>query len=238
MDLSQIGRNIKQIGAFTTFKDVAFRGLNRVVFFKVLKGVKIDMVNPDFLKCDAKYRGLFFDEALLRELGKNPENELPARFLDRALAAGEECYGFLDGDTLASYGWYSNKPAEIERPDLGRFHPPGRLFLHFDDRYIYMYKGFTHLKYRGQRLHAVGMTRALEAYLARGYRGIVSYVEWNNFSSLKSCYRMGYSDFGNIYAAGALQNYFFYSDTGCEPYGFRLERQAPSGTGEQVAAAV
>ena len=51
----------------------------------------------------------------------------------------------------------------------------------------------------GNASHAVGMTRALDEYLARGSKGILSYVEWNNFASLKSCYRMGYADFGKIY---------------------------------------
>jgi hypothetical protein len=32
-----------------------------------------------------------------------------------------------------------------------------------------MYKGFTLKRYRGQRLHAIGMTRALEHYLSRGF---------------------------------------------------------------------
>jgi hypothetical protein len=36
-----------------------------------------------------------------------------------------------------------------------------------------MYNGFTHVKHRGKRLHAVGMTRALESYLVRGNKGIL-----------------------------------------------------------------
>ncbi|SPF45631.1 Acetyltransferase (GNAT) family (fragment) [Candidatus Sulfopaludibacter sp. SbA4] len=60
------------------------------------------------------------------------------------------------------------------------------MVLHFDDRDIYMYKGFTHVKSRGQRPHGFAVTRALEAYLAKECKGIPSYVAWNNFSSLKS----------------------------------------------------
>jgi hypothetical protein len=41
-------------------------------------------------------------------------------------------------------------------------------------------KGFTLPRYRGQRLHAIGMTRALCHYLAKGRRGIVCYVESTN----------------------------------------------------------
>ena len=151
---------------------------------------------------------------MLREFAKNPDYELSGSFLDQALAKGDECYGFLDGEALAAYGWYSNKPTETEWPGL---------VLTFNDQYIYMYKGFTHVNYRGQRLHAIGMLRALEAYLARGHRGIVSYVEWNNFSSLRSCYRMGYADFGNVYATRVFNHYFVHSDAGCKRCEFGLE---------------
>ena len=53
-------------------------------------------------------------------------------------------------------------------------------------------------------------------------------MEWNNFASLKSCYRIGYADFGNLYVAGALNRYFLHAGAGCEPYGFRLERIKPT----------
>jgi hypothetical protein len=100
---------------------------------------------------------------------------------------------------------------------------PG-LLLHFNPEYVYMYKGFTHPSHRGQRLHAVGMTRALAAFLERGSRGIVSYVEHNNFDSLKSCYRMGYVDFGTIYLGGVANHCVFFSNAGCATMGFRLEQ--------------
>ena len=215
MDLIEFNRNIKQFGAVNALEDVALRALNRGFFFKILKGIKIDAVHPDYLKCDEKYRGLFLNEVTLREFAERPDYDLSKSFLSEALAKGDECYGFLNGGELASYGWYSNKPTAIDPPDL---------VLHFNDQFIYMYKGFTHVNYRGQRLHAIGMTQALEAYLARGYKGIVSYVEWNNFGSLKSCYRMGYQDYGNIYAVRLFDRYFLHSNAGCRPYGFRLER--------------
>jgi L-amino acid N-acyltransferase YncA len=98
-----------------------------------------------------------------------------------------------------------------------------------------MYKGYTHTRHRGRRLHAVGMTRALESYLARGYKGFVSYVEASNFSSLKSCYRMGYVNFGTIVALRVFNRYFLYANKGCRRYGFRLvEREA----GDRQAAIV
>ena len=157
---------------------------------------------------------MFMSESMLMELVEQPEYELSKRFLNHALSNGDECYGFFYGSVLAAYSWYSNKATQIN---------PADLVLHFDDAYIYMYKGFTHPNYRGQRLYATGMTRALEPYLAQGYKGMLCYVESNNFASLKSCYRMGYADFGNLYVARLFNRYWLHSDPGCRRYGFELE---------------
>jgi hypothetical protein len=88
-----------------------------------------------------------------------------------------------------------------------------------------MYKGFTDSRYRGQRLHAIGMTRALEHYLSKGFGGIVSYVESTNFDSLKSCFRMGYRVFGSIYVVRIFGRDFAFSSPGCRRFDFRVERK-------------
>src|SRR5258708_4816483 len=191
MRLKQIVENAERFGAGKAFQDLALRGLNVAVPARILKAIKIEAVHPEFLQYDQPYQGEFLSQALLTEVIRDrPEYEMSESVLREAFAKGVERCEFLDDPVLAAYGWYSNKPTAI--------HPP-QLTLHFDNRYIYMYKGFTHVKYRGQRLHAIAMTRALEAFLAKGHKGIVSYVEWNNFSSLKSSYRMGYAYICNMY---------------------------------------
>jgi Acetyltransferase (GNAT) family len=225
MRLNEIVEEFNRFGAVRTILDLALRGVNLFVPVNVLKGIRIEAVNPEFLKCDKPYRGEFLSHARLTELTRdNPQYEITEEFLRQAFAKGDECYGFLDGEVLAAYGWYSNGPTEISIPGM---------MLHFDPHYIYMYKGFTHKNYRGQRLHAIAMTRALEAYLSKGYQGIVSYVEWNNFSSLKSCYRMGYVDFGNLYLARVFGRYFTGAGRGCGRYQFRLDYRGASSFMEQ-----
>ena len=117
-----------------------------------------------------------------------------------------------DGGALAAYGWYSTKPTAI---DSG-------LVLHFDPRYVYMYKGFTHPNYRGQRLHAVGIGMALNAYLADGSKGIVSYVEAANLSSLKSCYWLGYLNMGRIFVWDGFGGPRVYNDRRCRFWGMKV----------------
>ena len=85
-----------------------------------------------------------------------------------------------------------------------------------------MYKGFTDPRYRGQRLHAIGMTRAMRHYKNNGCKGLVSYVEARNFDSLKSCLRMGYRVFGSVYVTRIFGRYVALSSPGCRRFDFRL----------------
>jgi len=218
MNLKQVKRRIKDYGFTKTIRDLGLRAINRFMILKVLKVIKIERVNPDFLQCDERYRSLFLDRAALLEFSKNAEYDLSYPFVDTASKKGDECYAILDGSTMAAYGWYSSLPTAIDLPGLQ---------IHFDPRYIFMYKGFTHNGYRGQRLHAVGMTRALSVYLERGYKGIISDVEWNNFASLNSCYRMGYEGFGKAYVLGLGGRYFLASSPGCRQYAFGLQHETP-----------
>jgi hypothetical protein len=67
------------------------------------------------------------------------------------------------------------------------------------------------------------MTMALQAYLARGFRGLVSYVESNNFASLKSVVRMGYEIFGTIAVLKAFGVHCTRASAGCRARGVRIE---------------
>ena len=64
---------------------------------------------------------------------------------------------------------------------------------------------------------------ALQHYLSTGFRGLVSYVESNNFDSLKSVFRMGYAQFGSVYVVKLFGRYLTHSSRGCERLGFRVE---------------
>ena len=91
-----------------------------------------------------------------------------------------------------------------------------------------MYNGFTHPSFRGQRLHAVSMMAALRSYAREGLTGLVSYVVAPNFSSLKSCFRMGYVNFGYVAVTKLGGKFICRATPGCARYGFRVE-PAPRG---------
>jgi hypothetical protein len=211
--VTRLTRTVRQFGVMRTLYDLALRAVNRLVYFRVLKAVSIDTPDPQALERRPEYGYGFLSRALVLAFAVDPQYEMNERFLGEALANEDRCYGIVHGEALASYGWYSKKPTVALTDDLE---------LRFDPIYVYMYKGFTHEGYRGQRLHAAGMALALQEYRAEGSKGLVSYVESNNFSSLKSCYRMGYVTFGHVVVLRAGGRYFIGRSKGCRERGFEL----------------
>lgn len=217
----RIQSDAQSFGWSAAVKSSVLRFSRRIVDFHSLRCMVIKSVPPEVVATDARYECRFISIPELRKFAPDSAYELSDEFLDHAERKGDECYAILDGEKLASYGWYSHSSTKLE----------SGWRLRFDQRYIYMFKGFTLPAYRGQRLHAVGMGRALNAYVQRGRAGIVSYVEAQNLSSLKSCYRMGYADFGKVWLLGRRWSGV---SAGCTKYGFSVAR----GTSALVAAEV
>lgn len=210
--------SVAAVGLARTLHDLALRAANRILLIKIIRCMAVERAAETFLSCPEPYRAMFLDPIMLRSFSRDPANELAADFLDEALSKGDACLGILAGDTLAAYGWYACTPTRIDPPDL---------VLHHGERYVYMYKGFTHPGHRGRRLHAIGMTMALRHYLDRGFKGLVSYVESNNFKSLNSVSRMGYRIFGTLYVARILGIYLTHASAGCREHRFRIAPVVP-----------
>src|SRR5687767_7547621 len=138
-------------------------------------------------------------------------------FVRNAVRNGDACHAVREGATLVSSAWYSRRPTSIGTQGL---------VLHFAPGYVYMYKGLTCDAYRGQRLYAVGISRALAHYTAQGARGLVSYVEATNLAAMKAARRMGFRVFGSVYLIRLFGRHFAFSSPGCKAFGFRLEEKA------------
>ena len=216
--LQKIRRKLARHGLWNSLQQLVLRLLRSTLQFRVLRGVHLEQPDPAFLGCASRYTSGFQTVRTLRRFAVAPANELSHSFLREALRKGDACYALCEGPKLVSSGWYSTQPTTIE----------SGLVLHFAPGYVYMYKGLTREAYRGQRLYAVGVTRALEHYLAQGARGFVSYVDAANLDSLKSCVRMGYRVFGSIYVLSLFGRHFVFSSRGCRAFGFRLEVARPA----------
>jgi hypothetical protein len=193
--------------------------LNKIFYIRILKCIVISKVNEKFLILDSRFSHGFLEKTQLLNYVESAENQLTEGYLRAAFAQGDECYGITENGELASYGWYSSNPTLTDVQNMK---------FHFDPGYVYMYKGLTKSKYRGQRLHAIGMTWALKKYLERGCRGMVSYVDSTNFDSLKSCWRMGYEPVGSVLVIKLFGKCFSFSSPSCAKYKIRLTQDVSS----------
>lgn len=216
--LDRLRRKLDQLGPARTFHLALVRLLNRMSLFKILRGVLLLRVDPNFLECPARLTPGFLDEEQLRRLARDPANELDASFLNEALAKGDRCYGILRNGQLAAYGWYSLQPTRI--------HPP-ELLLEFGPGQVYAYKSLTLPEYRGRRLNAVGTNRALQCYQRLGRQGLVCYVDSHNMDSLKACRRLGFRRFGSIWLLRLAGRYAVFNSPGCARFDFRLKEAPP-----------
>ena len=143
-----------------------------------------------------KFAFRFLNADEVAAYARNPANDLDDQFVARAADGRNSCFAALDGDRIAAYGWYARDWIEGEHCDgFGLKMPP---------EVVYMYKGFTHPDYRGQRLHGAVMGLALKAFTESDVRALISTVEWTNDASLKSCARLGYRRIGVLARARFL----------------------------------
>ncbi len=239
MDWDEIRHTARIAGWLGVAYDLHYRVLNRITRYMVLQGkaVTMETVDPRFLAGPDRYRYGFLDEVELRRFALDPSNRLHRDFLDRALRKGDTCYAVRDGETLVSFGWYSNKPTHLNED----------LVIHFDPAWVYAYHAHTRDGYRGQRLNCVRIARAAEAYTLRGFRGAISYIEANNFRSMKSLHRVGSRDIGRVFVVGLPGRHFIRREAACREYGFDVKEAAgecsspapgegPGAPGEPLAA--
>jgi len=205
-------------GLGSALRAFALRAIQRVIDVKVLRALCISVVAPAFMELPVEMSADFLDDDTLRCMATEAKYDLTPEFLDEALSKGDECYAVVDGDQPVAYGWYARSPTPTS----------GGLRVQFDPAYVYMYKGLTLDAYRGRRLHAIGMTRALAAYQSRGYKGLVTYIEADNLTSLKSAHRMGYVDFGQIFVIRILGRYVTLRTPGCADFAFDVARTPAS----------
>ncbi len=211
--LAEFRRSAAAFGWRSAVGALALGIIKRRFGVRVLRAMYVSAVAPTFAVAGADVSADFLDRETLRRMTSDVHYDLTSDFLDEALAKGDECYAIVDGTKPAAYGWYAHTPTKLSDD----------LRLHFDPKYVYMYKGLTLEAYRGRRLHAIGMTGALAAYRAKGYKGLVTYVEADNLNSLKSSHRMGYVDFGRVFLMKLGGRHVILRTPGCAAFGVRVE---------------
>lgn len=214
MDWSLYRDNLARLGFLKTTHTVLHAIVNKLFFFKALQGMTLTMesLNKEYLELDSRFESRFLSSEELFAYVNDESFDMDRSFIESALARNDMCFGIIESGQLVSYGWYSTIPTPMSRD----------LQLYFDEKWTYMYKGYTKPSHRGLRLHALGMALALKAFTIKGAKGLISYVETYNYRSLRSCERMGYRNFGKIYIAQLFGKYRIFSQKQCVPYGFTV----------------
>ena len=208
------GRHVlTRYGLWTLCVSISYVVAKRLVGFRALRGMTLVPQDVDRTFLD-ELPGFTVRRATALEFARLPgasEFESQA-FYECAAQRGDWCWYVSEGDTIASYGWYATAPV-IAFDDT---------WIRFSSDFVYMHKGFTLPRYRGQKLHALGMARAAIEATERGRRGLISFVEAHNKASLRSVNRLGYRIFGTCFKLRLPGKTLTFRTRGCAPFGFGL----------------
>ncbi|MDH3591047.1 MAG: hypothetical protein OER88_04165 [Planctomycetota bacterium] len=189
----RLARHRKKFGFKAATAMVADRVLHKLVGFDVQRVIRleVDNISPR-IETPQDFECRFLSPAEVSAFARDPHNYIGGEFAMRAAVGFDLCFAAIHIATgrLAAYGWYALDCIEPE-------HNAGTA-LSYDRTMAYMYKGFTHPDFRGNRLHGVLMAGALRALCARGVRSLISTVHWTNLPSLRSCERLGYETIGSV----------------------------------------
>jgi hypothetical protein len=210
-----------RFGPRAAIADLAYRVLRRCgLQTYVVLVLQPETANPGALENPHGYHGEFLSEAQILTIGRDRPELFSADFAARAVAKGDRCYGIFAADQLISFSWYSQRPTAFDEIFV----------VEFDLAYVYMYKGYTLPNYRGQHLHALGKARALREFAAQGLKGLVSFAEANNHSSLRSALRLGKRAFGRIWYVRRGSDFRVFATPGCRTHGFVIRPATATGS--------
>jgi GNAT superfamily N-acetyltransferase len=226
MNLSKVTDYFRRHGLMRTLHRSGYRALSRAFGYMHMRciWIAIQDVRVETGVGDAQPRGRFLRMQELMQFASNgvgKRSGLTEAFVRQALDNEEKCFGIVDGDDLAAFTWYSERPPTYINNDW---------VIHFDPRCVYVYFVYTDPAYRGRCLLAHGLKDALEEYRRNGKERALAFVEACNYASLNAFYRMGYKDFGSIRVFKLFGKPFAFHDPGCEAFKFRAEANTtPSG---------
>jgi RimJ/RimL family protein N-acetyltransferase len=231
MNIHHLAEVTRRFGIKATAGHAALRAANSVAPVRVLRVLLLGMRSRVRQLAPRGYRvEPLGADALVTAVRERTDLDMDHRFVAAALARGDRCFGTLSGDTVTSYAWYSTRATPIG----------DGLWLEFAEEHAYMYKAFTVPEHRGRRLHGAGVSRALALYAASGYRGLVCYIDADNFASLRAHRRIGFRDIGTIVHVAVGDRIMIHASEGCHRHGVRLiargqEQTSPSGVETQRA---
>lgn len=206
----QINRYGYRKTAYDILLKVAYRTIKGQIFscFKL----PADEINKSTLTTPAlPYSFGFLELDQLLPLIKPEEMTMTHEFAKNGFTKGDRCFGVVDGDNLAHYSWYSISPT----------HVLDDLQFQFPTDKVYMFNAFTSQRYRGKKLYPLAVTQAVKSYINQGYKGALTIIAANNYSSISAVEQIGFSAIGKFYVSSFGGSYV-YPSSGCMNNGVSL----------------
>lgn len=185
----------RRFGARCAAKGFVYRVARRLCRLRIVHVLSMELAEltpPRSLPKEFEYRWLKADD--IRAHAADPANDLDSSLAERLEKENNYCFAAFDGSQLANYSWYAPDSIEPEHSfDAGLTYPPNTLYL---------YKAYTHPRYRGRRVHQSAVSRAAQFFAERGVSRLIALVEYANWASLTSHERLGCRNVGWILTAG------------------------------------
>lgn len=201
--------NFKKVYKYGGLKGLLFKifynTINKIIYFESIKtmSLKLKDIDPKYLsKIDKNFELKVLTPDEIIGFSENPNYQLSKEFVNLSIKNSDTCVAIISNNELASYGWYSKKPTAIS-DDFN---------INFSSDWVYMHRGYTNPKFRGNRLHAIGMAYATKYFSEKGFKGLISIVDSKNSSSLNSVVRLGYRLTGNFYLLAKFNRFISIHD--------------------------
>lgn len=215
MSWEQLKRDFYSVGTTGLLKDLFIRIVNLFTFFKVLHCLAIEetALHHEIKELHPAYTDRFLTQEEVETFLQDEVTRMPEYVVELGMNKLDDCLGLLDNGRLINYCWYSDLPTRLNR----------NLEVHFNPEYKYAYRSYTIIPFRGQRLQGLNLYHALKNYQLKGYKGIVAYVDSNNFNSLRSLDHLGFDLFERIIIIKFLNTYYVFKPFGDTPYQFKIQ---------------
>ncbi|QDT00345.1 GNAT family N-acetyltransferase [Adhaeretor mobilis] len=181
---------------------VLYKSLQKVLTLDVtwLMALDAEDVRERRTPGDVRLRQLTVQE--VRSYSLLPDFELSPADAVRLEKTNHQCFAAFVDRQLAGYAWYAFEGIQAKY-NRGRNEASG-VAMTFPRHMAFMYKGYTHAKFRGRGLYGLLQQSALGQFSKEGVTTLLSTADWTNEAALAGCTRLGFKPVGRIWVAGVL----------------------------------
>lgn len=188
MNFSYYRKQVSRFGYKSVAYELCIRALEKLAPYHEYVCLNLRFTHSEKLKKNLKdLSGFEFKELSLKTLTAHAnENglDLPISFLTSLESRTDVCFGLYEKKSgrLACYSFFSTTPTEVH----------SKYFFKFPEKWIYVYKAFTHSDFRGKGLLPFLLNQAIANFEKNGAKGYLTLIQAHNLSSLKAFSSLGF----------------------------------------------